>query len=340
MRRRSARYLATLIYIDGPQLILFEAGTMRILGIAIPDTDQSESKFLSVTVTNSNWQKYIRGNCDLRYLFTYPKDRNLFYCDLQKLKNDRLWMEPYDGEVPEEHLPLSRIFAEDHTHEWDKLSSPIGVEKLGIDGSWEMQEFGQFYQRYSDIYGFISATDIWQDPQASQTTKVAIKAEFLGRPFRGGFSYVHFFTELMDRIPANDRPSLKKVKYASPGVVELKGKPNTFKTLEKVIENFLANKKDLKDQYSEFHKYLSKQKLLRTPGSDYKTNEASSAYISQKTKILSDSLGAFDFDLISELSNKNALVAAKIVLAMFRRVEEAASFFAQGRMSFNEYDDN
>lgn len=334
VRRRKAEYVTTLIYVDEPQLVLLKSATVYLLAVAVPSESPEEAKFLGVTTTAANFERYRAGNSDLRYLFTYPNSRVLYYFDLMKMDGKSVWMEPAPAAIPEQDLPLPRIFATHHTHPWEPIERAAEVETLAIDGKWEMQEFGYFYQKYADIYAAVLATKNWMNDQLPQAIRTAIKSEFLTKPFQGGFSYVNLFDDLFDRIPLSQRPSLKKVRYASPGSVLLTGDAAIFGELESIVMNYLANREQIYGAYLELRQYLSQAHLLKLAGNNYFKNDPTAAYVENESRSLSDLLGAFEFDTIMELTDGNALVAAKVVLAMVRRVDESSAFFAQGRMSF------
>jgi len=333
-RRRKAQYVATLIYIDEPQLILLQAGTTKLLAVAIP-CDTENAKFLAVTVNQNNWERYSAGNCDLRFLFSFPHGKILYYLDLMEMKNKTVTMTPAEGEIPEDHLPYPRIFSTDHTTDWEEIKRANYIESLDIDGQWEMNEFGSFYQKYANVYAFISAVKRWGDASTPQAVKGGIKSEFTGKPFQGGSSYVHFFDGLFERIPVSERPGLREVEYASPGFVKLRGESSTFRDMEQVIRNFLGNRSEIAGAYGRLHSYLSRQRLLTLAGRNYPSNDPTAKFIAEQSRELSKLLAVVDFDDIWELTNKNALVAAKVVLATYRRVEDSSRFFAEGRITFS-----
>ncbi|WP_262032562.1 hypothetical protein [Microvirga sp. Mcv34] len=335
-RKRKAEYLATLIYLDEPQLLALRAQKAHVVAVAVPSEDPDEALFLAVTVSSRNWESYLDGTTDLRFLFTYPKDRLLYYFDLMAMKDNKVTMTPFSGLVPEEHLPLPRLFSTEHTEEFDIGGRAEDEEHLIIDGEWEMPEFGQFYQRYSDIYAFVASLQNWSDPNRDQKIKNSIVKTYRERAFEGGFSYVHFFHGLNDNMPRDERPGLERIKYASPGIVDITGKAEIFADLENIVRNYLNDRNSISEAYAKLYAYLSRNKYLQMPGNKYDKNDATAGYIFAEAEALSNKLGTIDFSVVKELADQNALVVAKIILALYRRVESAASFFAQGRMSFSE----
>jgi hypothetical protein len=333
IKRRTAKYVATLIYVDEPQLILLQAGTVRLLAVAIPSPEGS-SRFLAVTVNADNWEKYSLGHCDLRYLYSIPTNKILYYFDIMQMSDCKIRMEVAGDIIPEEHLPLPRVFSAHHTSDYEEIVLPKYIEDLSIDGQWEMNEFGKFYQKYSDLYALVSSVKRWRAASASNATKNVIKKEFTDKPFKGGSSYLHLFEGLLEKTPISIRPSLREVSYASPGVVRLRGEKSTFDDLEGVVRNFIEHREEIRKKYTDLRGYLSREGLLSASGSSFSSGAPQERYIRAQARSLSDDLAVVEFDDIAQLTDRNALVEAKIVLAAYRRVEESSMFFAQGRLAY------
>ena len=334
-RRRKAKFAATLIYADEPQLILLKDKDMPIVALAIPDEDSAKSMFLATTVLRKDWQSYLDGNCDLRYLFTFPKTRRIYTLNLAEIEGDYVYMAPYDEVVPEDFLPEPRMFSEFHTELLPVEPVASDEEVLVVDGEWDMPEFGNFYQRYSDVYAFIAALKNWNSVQLANDVKRRILETFTGKPFQGGFSYVHFFQDLNDQLQRTQRLGLDKISYASPGTVEIRGEADLFSEMQNLIPTYLENRVEITAQYSKLYKYLSERRYLTMHGDRFPGDAVVSAYIDQEAKNLADLMSEPDFTSVQTLAHNNALVTAKIILAFSRRLEEASSYFAQGRVSFS-----
>src|SRR5271155_3723202 len=87
-RRKSGKYISTLVYLDEPQVILLEHGNdAKIISVAI-EKEGYDYPFLGAEISNSQWIRYIRQFVDLRYLFLAPKWRRLYIFDLMKQDKD------------------------------------------------------------------------------------------------------------------------------------------------------------------------------------------------------------------------------------------------------------
>lgn len=333
--KRSADFVATLVYADEPQVVHLRSKTVPVVAVAIPSKDDSQALFLATTASQKDWDSYLEGSADLRYLFIYPKTRLLYTFDFHKVKNKSITMDPFDAVPPDDFLPPPRFFSTSHTEDFDLISEAGSTEQLLVDGEWQLQEFGRFYQRYSDIYAFVVAQMNWAAKDVAGPIKTKIREAFAGRPFRGGSSYLHLFNDLFDGLPRDERLGLDKVKYASPGFVDVNGRADAFAEVNTSVRAFLLHRVELREKYSNLHAYLSKLGYLTLPGDMYAGNDGTEAYINKQARQLADDMPPLDYDTILELSKSNALVAAKVTLSFYRRLEEASGYFAQGRVSFD-----
>lgn len=334
VHRRTATFDAVLVYMDEPQVITLVAGKTRIVAVAIPYANETMSMFLATSASDRDWNRYLDGTVDLRYLFTVPAVRTSYFFDLQEMKDKKVKMTPWTGEIAERYLPLPRFFSSNHTEDYAADERASDPEKLLIDGEWELTDFGQFQQKFSDVYVFLAATRNWQDMSVPLSVRRHIKGAFLNRPFQGGFSYVHLFRELGENVPRADQLNLNKIQYASPGHVEIFGKEEIFEDLQLIIPNFLQKRIQLSKLYGDFYRYLSENHYLKMSGGEYGRGDPSERYINSTARNLASEMLSPNYDVVAHLTENNALVSAKIVLSFYRRLADAAMYFAQGRIAY------
>lgn len=335
-RRRGAKFGQVLVYLDEPQLITLVAGLQRILAIAIPSEDDDQLPFLAVTVSSKDWERYLDGTVDLRYLFTFPRKRNLYTFDMASAKNGKVMMTPFPRTVPNHYLPEPRFFSDNHTEEVEHGQKSAFMEELLIDGEWEMPDFGLFYVKYADVYSFVIALLNWSNPNISTDRKRKIIDAFQSYPFKGGGSYLHFYRSLMSLLRRDERLSLDNIQYASPGHVKIHGREDVFEGVTSMIGEYLEQRDLIKDNYARLYGYLKKNKLLRMPGTKFLEFGEHDEEILIYTKDLVGQINFPDLKLVMHLSDGNVLVSAKTVLSFYRRLDETADFFAQGRINFSE----
>jgi hypothetical protein len=334
MITRTGTFVRTYVYLDEPLVIGMRSGQANLVGVAIESDDQSEMAFVAVTVSKRDWQSYMEGSVDLRFLFTYPSHRSAYTFDLAKLKNKKISMKPVEGELPEKWLPSSRFFAYDHTEidEAEQLSET--TTKLYIDGEWDMPDLGTFYNRYSDLYYFVATTDQYSEPNVALARKKKTLDAFHDNAFSSGIRYVHFFDDLSGNVSRAERLSIDKIKYESPGYVAIHGDEEVFGRLKILIEKFLGCREVSRQQYNELHGYLSKGKYLSVDALAFVKDESTAALVMSKTLKLATTIELPNLVTVQSLVEGNALALAKVVLSLHRRLEDTAKFFAQGRMSF------
>jgi hypothetical protein len=332
--KRSAKYLKTLVYMDEPQVVLFSSGQARVVGIAVPEDTIDGMPFVGVTVSKSDWQSYLDGSVDLRYLFTYPIHRSVFQFDLSDMKAQRVWMHPIGVELPEKWLPAPRFFSTSHTEPDEESRLSETTTRLLIDGEWDMPDLGMFYNRYSDVYYFLAVTDQYSDDAIDEVRKRKTLDAFQDCVFKGGFSYVNFYDDLAGNVSRSERLNIDKIKYESPGYVTIHGDDEYFDDLKILVEGFLENREKAKKKYGELHSYLSKGKFLPMAANTFANNDSTANYIMDKTNELAVLLNIPNLEAIRSLVNSNALAFAKIVLSFHRRLEDTSKYFAQGRIAF------
>jgi hypothetical protein len=331
--KRQAAYVSTLVYMDEPLLIHLKSHKTNILALAVP-SEEDQALYVATTVAPKDLDAYLAGQLDLRYLFTYPS-RSIYLIDLMAMKENRVTMVPYPEEqLPEEYLPAPRFFASSHTHDDSEIFEPPDVERLDVDGEWDMPDFGEFYSRYSDVYYFLSATHAFTDESRSTDARKVIKRTFTTTPFKGGFSYVNFFSALPASVTRHERLRMDKIRYESPGYVLVHGDKDTFSETEALVRSFLDKRAQLRSMYNQLHEYLSKNKYLAMAGENFSSKDPAAGFIDDRATQIAEALGLPNIEAVKSLVENNALVFAKIVLSLYRRLKDTAQFFAQGRMNF------
>ncbi|MCA1454159.1 hypothetical protein I6F35_13165 [Bradyrhizobium sp. BRP22] len=304
----------------------------HVVALAIP-SPPDEAWFIATTVSSREMEAYRDGHVDLRYLFTYPI-RSIYTFDLMKMVDNKVMMEPFEDHVPEQYLPSPRFFSSSHTDDEEDTVGPTHIQSLVVDGEWDMPDFGQFYSLYSDVYYFLSAVHAFADESVEIEKKKTIKQTFVHTPFKGGFSYVHFYTALPAIVPRNERLRMDKIKYESPGYVDVSGDSETFAETESIILSFLNNRAPLRELYNTLHSFLSKKRYLVMAAEEFSENAPASEYINQAAATRAETRQIRNTETVRSLVKNNPLAFAKIVLSLYRRLDEASRFFAQGRVNF------
>lgn len=336
--RLNARVEAVLFQAGEPLLVLLTrksgAGSQYFLASAIPDDNDDTDYFFVVSVGRTHMIRYFNGQCDLRFLYAFASGRKYFITDRNIPdigKSAKL--EVFAGAITESLLPDSRFFATAHTSDFGRDMSVHGSQSLVIDGEWDMQEFGNFYQKFSDLYSYETAMSYVREKNGAQIKKVEVA--FRSKPFRGGSSYMNFFDDLQEIIPSRERPGLDGITYNSPGHVDLRGNSEILDSVRQSLIDFIENMEKIQDAHQALRSFMTKEKLLRITGGVRVASAEVLVELSRLTAALLEVLPVSGKDYLRELTVGNAIVLAKITLALFRRLKATATFFAQGRLGYD-----
>jgi hypothetical protein len=330
---------AVLFRAGEPLLVLLTrksgAGKQYFVASAIPDDDDNTDYFFVVSVGRTHMIRYFDGQCDLRYLYAFASGRKYFIIkgSMPEVGKSAV-LEAFDGSVTENLLPDSRFFATAHTSEYGRDLSVHGSQSLVIDGEWDMQEFGNFYQKFSDIYSYEQAISYVRENDAPKIKKV--ETAFRTKPFRGGSSYMNFFDDLQEIIPSRERPGLDGITYNSPGHVDLRGNSEILEAVREALIDFLERTEVIDIKHKELRSFMSKERLLRITGGVRVASPEVATELSRLTAGLLDVLPISGKDYLRDITAGNLIVLAKISLALYRRLKATAMFFAQGRLGYSD----
>lgn len=83
MNKNEAIILETLVYYDGPQVLLLETKERRkIIAVAF-EKEGYNYPFLGAEINEYQWEKYCNKQVDLRYLLVSPYWKNWYIIDLK-----------------------------------------------------------------------------------------------------------------------------------------------------------------------------------------------------------------------------------------------------------------
>lgn len=330
--KTKVRLLAPLVFLDELQVAVLSNRKSKFVALAVPSA--TDSLFLVTSVTPDNLKAYLSEVVDLRFLFTYPHKRRSYYCTIEDPEN--IVLESHDQAISNAHLPDRGFFARCHTHEYEPDQAPTGVERLLLDGQWELADFARFQAKFADIYAFVAALKKVVSPLSDRDVLDAVQRAFLGKPLRGGSSYGSLFNDLTYLIPQYERLRLKRIKKASPGEMELRGSSELFSETQEHVERYLMTRGVADPIYKALYTLLQQNNLLKLDVARYSGSKVLSESIFELSRNLATVHDMPDFDAVYRLCANNELAAGKVVLAFHRRIEGAAEFFAQGRVAFTD----
>lgn len=336
MRRgKQAKILKTLVFYDSPQVILLEL-KLDCYAVAVAiDSAVDQLKFLAVEIDERELAGYLREQCDLRYLFKFPRRKAWYQFDLMDATENTVtfFRTSPDIYANEKHLPSRGFFAREHTDEYVlEAVGHLDEKRYEIDGGWELNDFTKFYRKISDQYAFFLSLGKFASLATDAQDRRRILQTLIEAALRGGGSYVNLFTDLKRTQSSAERLAVQSIQYASPGHVAIKGKLDVFRQIDKNLENLSEDFDNIKSLYDNLYRYLQKNKLLKADKNQLDPHGAVSEYIVKETSKLAGQLGVDDCDLLFQMAGRNALTYSKVVMAHFRRSRDYFFFFAEGRV--------
>lgn len=329
---KSARLEQILLWYDGPQIALLNAGLARfVLGVAIEDAD-SDTTMIGALVTVQQLAAYQMERYDLRYLLTHPSYRRWFLFDIDD-PNAEIALHVVDRHADLLHrsLPEAGFFSRAH----DPISVvdrviPTTTERFNIDGGWDLDEMSTFYNNVEDVYYTLNNMERFTDPLIPLAEKDELSENFV-RPFEGGGSYLGFYRTIANDNDLGSTLRVSGIKYNSPGYVEVKARKEPFDALLKLIDIYADDPSRVREAYRDLYKFLSDNSLLKAPPESYLSTDTKSA-ITSLSKRLSEKLSGVEWKTLEAMAQSNILIAAKVLLSLVRRVEKLVKFFEQGRV--------
>lgn len=324
-----------LLWYDQAEIVLLKITRFEYaLAVSSGHKDANKTDFLAASMSLSFLADYQEEKFDLRYALAHANLR-------------RYWSFSYDGYQENVQLkkikksdplvlasvPDSGLFAREH----DSINVvdyvvPDAEEKFEIDGSWELGEFSRFYGQIEDIYYMCTDLRRFEDGRTAAGTKEAIKKAF-DRPWRGGGSYVGFY----DKI-ANDNARIAKlrvsgIQYNSPGYVSIRAKRAGFDGMLALLEAYSDDVTGIKKAHNRLQQFMSANKLLKRHSSVVINSEIN-ARVDEYASNLAERLPGIAFATLVDMADKKEVVAAKVLLSIYRRIERLYRYFEQGRVSY------
>lgn len=278
--------------------------------------------------------EYQDGKFDLRYALAHANLRRYWTfkfkgyeekVDLKRVKKS--------DNVVMDSLPDSGFFSREHhnikiVHQF----VPDTVEQFDIDGSWELGEFSRFYGQIEDIYYMFNDIRRFNHPSTSEKTKAAI-SKALDRPWRGGGSYVGYYDKIANDNAPTAKLKVSGIKYNSPGFVSLRAKKRPFDDIIGLLQAYAHNMSNIKYAHNKLYKFMSNNKLLKADASNF-VGGALRKGVEEHAKKLDQYMPGVSYGTFLSMANANEVVAAKVLLSVFRRMDRLYQYFASGRVKY------
>lgn len=328
-----------LLWYDQPEILLLRKGKLDyILAVSNAASDNNDAQFVGASMTLKLISEYQNGKCDLRYAMAHANLR-------------RYWTFQFNGDEDEvvlkrvrksdptvvQSLPDSGFFAREHdVIDVAKHFVSDTEERFEIDGSWELNEFSRFYNQVEDIYYMFADLGRFEDPKVSSQTKQLITKAF-DKPWRGGGSYLSFYDNIAnDNLPTAPL-KVSGIQYHSPGYVAIRAKKEPFDALVALLQSYAHRTIDTRKAYLALSKHLSQNGLLKRDTTNTATAAVTDRAVELAT-VLERLIPGVAFPSLVKMADGNKIIAAKVLLSIYRRLERLYEFFEEGRVKYGGLD--
>lgn len=214
-----------------------------------------------------------------------------------------------------------------------KIMEPVKT-KIRLDGRWNLEELSEATKDYTQLYGFAYSLQ----PNLPNARKNEIDYIYGKFPWQGGYSTVNFFNQLFHKIPANLRPEVERIQYASPGFIELSELLLVAGTVAGIVKAVcssidLANKTYRQIQKQSIDHRLSKINLTKE---ELELQRQQIEFCKESSQEL---IGLFNLNehhgqMLEQKIHGNArdIMKLKILLSVYRRVEPLAKKQREGKI--------
>jgi hypothetical protein len=328
----SASVAQILLWYDRPEIVLLKVSLFEFV-MAVSSSD-GEDLYVGASMNLTYLAEYQEGKFDLRYALAHANLRRYWtfrftghetLVDLKKVKKS--------SEVVLESLPDSGFFSREH-HKIDVVNQfvPDAVETFNIDGSWELGEFSKFYGQVEDIYYMFNDIRRFNDDNTNTQTREAI-SKALDRPWRGGGSYVGYY----DKIANDNAPTAKLrvsgIQYNSPGYVSLRAKKRPFDDIIALLQAYAHKMPDMRKAHNQLYRYMGRNKLLKADSAK-SFSAAIGGSVREYSLKLNEYMPGVSYTTFLTMAHNNEIVAAKVLLSVFRRMEKLYRYFEEGRVKY------
>jgi hypothetical protein len=192
-----------------------------------------------------------------------------------------------------------------------------------MDGRWTLDDLYRFPRTYEQVYFGLDALV----PSGSRADEERIARAFQAFPWQGGYSAVNFYNQLKLATPANARPKVASIRYASPGWIELSLILEQAHLLAGIVAVVAGSIAGCNVVYNQIISDLTRRKLLRI-----EVEKEKIALSREELKLVREY--AEEMAGLLQLGSSQAidartekpLVSLKILLSVYRRVRILADY--------------
>lgn len=328
------KVVQTLLWYDIPEIVLAQIGKNEfVLAVSSGCEDDPENAYYGASFTQRQLIEYQDQKFDLRYALSRPKSRRYWRFEFEP-ENVNVQLKPIVKSNPSllKSIPEAGVFSRVH--------SKIGLvdsfildseERFLLDGNWELGEFSQLYAKMEDVYYILNDIRRWKNLGDGSGKKDAISSAF-EKPWRGGGSYRSFYSDVANDNQDYSQLRMGGIQYNSPGHVTIKAKRVAFDQFLRSLEHYSEHVKEGKRAYNKLYGLMSQSKMLGRHRTSVIT-EAMRGELTDRSIALAAYLHGVSYDSLLQMARGDKIVASKVLLSIYRRVEGLYQFFDEGRIA-------
>lgn len=192
-----------------------------------------------------------------------------------------------------------------------------------MDERWALTDLHRFPHAYSQAYSFIYCLDSALESEDARRIDTALQ----GYPWLGGYSYVNIYTVFARQVPFKFRPTIRSIRYASPGAIDILLNADVALQIAKSVAALIAGGVAIAEAIKRIDTIRLQIAQGRRNDRVHSINVAAreAAELNRLSEEVARHLG---FSRLSELNRrtKDPEVTLKLLLAHCRRLEVLADF--------------
>jgi RNA-binding protein YhbY len=199
---------------------------------------------------------------------------------------------------------------------------------IPIDGRWSLEDLYRFPRAYEQVYFALEAII----PAENQEVEERIEYAFRAYPWQGGYSAVSFYNQLKFATPIRRRPVIRRMHYASPGLIELYLNLPLAVQLGSIVTSVAGSIGICNKVYNSIYADLQKRELLKIEV-ERKRIELSREEIEFVTDASETMAKLMDIPSVAAIHARtgNPLISLKILLSVYRRIRILADYKIRGK---------
>jgi hypothetical protein len=332
-------HIGDLINIEGPILSLLRDSRQNWLLFWCDTDGEQKQRYLLQPVARDELLRFLQKTISLRavlknnspkYVLDVTGPGIVSLADLEKgpIRAHRYLKRIIDASQLDEYMPTEDSFFDeelspDLTATAEYVPTAFDVR---IDGEWFVTDLHKFAGLYEQLYDFFYCTEAKFVRNIGATVR-----QYLGSPWKGGFSRINLFKALKDHVPALHDLRIRQISYASPGEITIEALRSIGSTIARTMGNYLANRDRLLEIERKLNTFLSEGNLKKKDLSKFSDEtlrlsvENREFLYAAKQEVGELLECATSLESLIEHS-PNVIVSTKVVVAFLSRVKRLSQF--------------